>query len=68
MAESWDFGHPYRPDADKKRAQGDLRDTKAALCLDCKREWIAPVIGRCPSCCSENTAEQGAFLINLPRV
>lgn len=69
MARSWDFGHPFRPDAEAKRAHGDLRDAKPARCTDCNHEWIAPVIGRCPRCRSDKTAEAGeGFLINLPRV
>lgn len=68
MAESWDAQRGIRPNAEALREQGDLRDMQQASCGSCGYDWLAPVVGRCPRCRSEQVAVNGERFHGAPRV
>ena len=43
---------PFRPDADERLKRGDLRNVRRATCPN-GHTWLAPTIGRCPTCRTE---------------
>lgn len=43
---------PFQPDAAARLQRGDLRNVRRAVCPN-GHEWLAPVIGKCPTCKAE---------------
>lgn len=68
MADSFDNGRPYRPEAERFRRHGDLRDLVRAACKTCAYEWSAPVVGRCPRCHGTDVEEAERVMVTVPRV
>lgn len=60
--------HAFRPDAEDKRKQGDLRDMIEAQCIHCQHTWLGCVIGRCPRCHQVGANEIRRSMIGVPRV
>lgn len=61
--------HTFRRNAEKLRAQGDMRDMVEAQCGHCGFSWTACVIGRCPRCHTDtDITELRRLMVGVPRV
>ena len=62
------FDFMHRHDAAENLKRGDLRDMQFAHCHECRHEWWAPVIGKCPRCRSGEVRVTKKVMISAPRV